>query len=109
MPDQRPDARRRLVHGLRSAFGSEQAAAAGTTGKEPCAGCGEETAAGSVFFSDRRQVTRSDGVRSFLCSDCLGRAHAARKGEALTDADLRVIADNGLMIGVGLLGGGGTV
>jgi hypothetical protein len=32
---------------------------------------------------------------------------AARQGEPLTDHDLATIADNGLMVGVGLLGGGG--
>ena len=74
--------------------------------KEPCAGCGEECAAGSAFYSDRRETNRSDGERTYLCSDCLGRAHAARKGKPLTDADLRTIADNGLMVGVGLLGSG---
>lgn len=75
--------------------------------EEPCVGCGEETAVGSSFFSDRRSITRSDGARVFLCSDCQARAHRARKGGALTDEDLRTIADNGTMIGVGFLGGGG--
>jgi hypothetical protein len=75
--------------------------------EEPCVGCGEETAVGSFFFSDRRDISRSDGARVFLCSDCQARAHRARKGEALTDADLRTIADNGMMIGAGFLGGGG--
>jgi hypothetical protein len=78
-----------------------------SNGEEPCVGCGEETAVGSVFFSDRRDISRSDGARVFLCSDCQARAHRARKGAALTDDDLRTIADNGLMIGVGFLGGGG--
>jgi hypothetical protein len=75
--------------------------------EEPCVGCGEETAVGSFFFSDRRDIIRSDGARVFLCSDCQARAHRARHGEALTDTDLRTIADNGTMIGVGLFGGGG--
>jgi hypothetical protein len=106
MVEQRPDAGGRLVRGLRHALGGESPAPIPPNAKEPCAGCGEETAAGSAFFSDRRQATRTDGARTFLCSDCLRRAHAARKGEPLTDADLRVIADNGLMVGVGFLGGG---
>jgi len=74
--------------------------------EEPCVGCGEETAVGSFFFSDRRDIIRSDGARVFLCSDCQARAHRARNGEALTDADLRTIAENGTMIGVGFLDGG---
>ncbi len=109
MVDQHPGARRRLVNGLQHALGHRPSEPAASTAKEPCAACGEETAAGSAFYSDRRQTTRTDGTRTFLCSDCLGRAHAARKGEPLTDADLRVIAENGLVVGVGLLGGGGGV
>ena len=109
MVDQRPGAGRRLINGLRLALGRGPGEPAVSSAKEPCAACGEETAAGSAFFSDRRQTTRTDGARTFLCSDCLGRAHAARKGEPLTDADLRVIADNGLMVGVGFLGGGGAL
>ncbi len=78
-----------------------------STAEEPCVGCGEETAVGSVFFSDRRAITRSDGARVYLCSDCQSRAHRSRKGEPLSDEDLRTIADNGMMVGAGFLGGGG--
>lgn len=101
------DSGRRLVHGLRRVLGRETADRIASNAKEPCAGCGEETATGSVFYSDRRETTRTGGARAFLCSDCVGSAHAARKGEPLSDEDLRIIADNGLMVGVGLLGGGG--
>jgi hypothetical protein len=73
-----------------------------STTVEPCVQCLEETAAGSVFYSDRLVITRTDGGRSFLCSDCCTRARAAKLGEPLTEADLQVIADNGLMISVGL-------
>ena len=78
-----------------------------STAEEPCVGCGEETVAGSVFFSDRRAIDRSDGVRVYLCSDCQSKAHRARKGEPLSDEALRTIAENGMMVGVGFLGGGG--
>jgi hypothetical protein len=74
---------------------------------EPCLGCGEETAPGSVFYSDRREMNRDDGVRVFLCSDCQGAAHRARKGAPLSEEYLHTIANNGLMIGAGLLTGGG--
>jgi hypothetical protein len=70
-------------------------------------GCGQETAAGSVFFSDRREIAISGGTRAFMCSECQERAHLARKGEPLTDEDLRTIAKNGGMIGAGFLGGHG--
>jgi hypothetical protein len=62
---------------------------------EPCLGCGEETAPGSVFYSDRREIDRDDGMRVFLCSDC-------------RSADLRTIANNGMMIGAGFFTGGGA-
>jgi hypothetical protein len=41
--------------------------------EEPCLKCGEETAIGSVFFSDRREGTAPDGSRYFLCSECRKR------------------------------------
>ena len=39
--------------------------------QEPCLMCGEETAVGSVFFSDRHAAQRPDGTRGFLCSECV--------------------------------------
>ena len=80
------------------------AAVPASAAEEPCAGCGEETAVGSVFFSDRRQT--GSGPRVFLCSECQGKAHRERKGLPLGDADLRIIAGNGMMIGAGFLSGG---
>jgi hypothetical protein len=47
---------------------------------EPCISCGEETAAGSVFFWDRHTVDKPDGTRSYLCSLCAARAHAHYEG-----------------------------
>jgi hypothetical protein len=61
-----------------------------------------------MFFSDRRETDISDGTRAFLCSDCKATAHLARKGEPLTDEDLRTIAKNGFVSGAGFLGGGGV-
>jgi hypothetical protein len=75
---------------------------------EPCLGCGEETAPGSVFYSDRREIDRDDGMRVFLCFDCRSAAHRARKGVPLTEEDLRTIANNGMMIGAGFFTGGGA-
>ncbi len=37
---------------------------------EPCEVCGEETAVGSVFFSDRVEANTPDGRRYFVCSEC---------------------------------------
>ena len=85
---------------------SEDSHALPSTVEEPCVGCGQETVAGSFFFSDRRDIDRSDGGRVYLCSECQSKAHRARKGEPLSDEDLQIIANNGMMIGVGFLGGG---
>ena len=78
-----------------------------STAEEPCAGCGEETAVGSIFFSDRRSTSPDAGPRVFLCSECQAKAHHARMGKPLTDDDIRTIANNGMMIGAGFLTSGG--
>jgi hypothetical protein len=53
---------------------------------EPCLVCGEETAVGSVFFSDRKVVEDPDGTRAYLCSSCVARIRAAGHHEALNSA-----------------------
>ena len=83
---------------------SEPQDAAATTTVEPCVNCHEETAVGSVFYSDRVEIDRKDGSRAYLCSDCHARARAAKDGRPLTEADLQAIGDNGLMIGAGFIG-----
>jgi uncharacterized protein YlaI len=40
---------------------------------EPCFVCALETAIGSPLFSARTGLTRSNGVRTFICSPCLDR------------------------------------
>ena len=46
--------------------------------------------------------------RRYLCDECYAKARAAKGGE-LTEADLRVIAKNGVMIGAGFFTGGGGI
>ena len=41
--------------------------------EEPCRVCGEETAIGSVFFSDRREGKAPDGTKIYVCSECIRR------------------------------------
>jgi hypothetical protein len=106
MPDKRHDSLRSHFSGHPRGDGSTAETPIATV-EEACMGCGQETAIGSVFFSDRREVHVADGTRVFLCSECQSKAHLARKGKPLTDDDLRTIAGNGSMIGVGFLGGGG--
>ena len=86
---------------LRRGRGAPEGSAAPSTTIEPCLECQEETAAGSVFYSDRLEIERKDGSRVYLCADCHARARAARSGKPLTEADLEAIGENGLMIGLG--------
>jgi hypothetical protein len=66
--------------------------------EEPCLGCGEETAVGSVFFSDRRTVGHADDRRTYLCSLCDSRIRSSRRGKPLTDEEVRKIVENGSAI-----------
>ena len=75
--------------------------------EQRCAGCSEETSVGSVFHSDRRVIDAADGSRTYLCSDCLARAAGGRRGEPLTDEELRDLAASAGIGGVNLLGGFG--
>jgi hypothetical protein len=68
---------------------------------EPCLTCGEETAVGSVFFSDRSTIDLGDGQLAFLCSLCGSRIRASRKGEPLTDEEVRNLVRNGTSIALG--------
>ncbi len=73
--------------------------------KEPCAGCGEETAAGSVFYSDRHVIPIEGGASSFLCTLCGARVRSSRRGKPMTDAEVREFVKNGSMAGIAWGGG----
>ena len=55
---------------------------------EPCLSCGEETAMGSVFYSDRLEAELKDGTRGYLCSECARRIRSAGQRQGPTDAEL---------------------
>jgi hypothetical protein len=57
--------------------------------REACAGCGEETGIGSAFYSDRRQIDLKDGSHAFICTDCDQRIAASRRGQPMTEDELR--------------------
>jgi len=65
--------------------------------REPCAGCGEETAAGSVLFSSRRVVAAGADGSHYVCSLCDELAARQRAGRRLSDDELRALIDNGAM------------
>lgn len=53
--------------------------------REACAACGESTAVGTIYFSDRR--TLSDGT--ILCALCNEKAAALHGRPRLTDEETR--------------------
>jgi hypothetical protein len=76
-----------------------------STPLEPCSRCGEETAVGSTYFSDRRSTVGRDGTLLFRCQECLIEEHLNRRGKLRSDEDLESIAAAGLVIGAGVLSG----
>lgn len=77
-----------------------------TIATEPCLACGDETAVGSVLYSDRFPVDQPTGQRVYICGYCRDRIRDSKKGAPLTDQEFRDMANNAAMAGVGLLGGG---
>jgi len=67
--------------------------------EQPCLRCGEDTGAGSVFFSDRHTVEHKDGRRTYLCSLCDAAVRSSRRGKPLTDDEVRNLVENGAAIG----------
>ena len=61
---------------------------------EPCLSCGEETAAGSVLYSDRRVIDRDNSPRTYLCSFCAERLAASRHQKRLSDDEIRRLTNN---------------
>jgi hypothetical protein len=53
--------------------------------QEPCLSYGEETAVGSVFYSDRSAVDNPDGTRGYLCSECSAHVRSAGHREGLSE------------------------
>ena len=72
---------------------------------EPCAACGEETAAGTAFYFDRRAVERAPGETSYVCSSCVARAAKGRRHRGLTDAEIQQLIRNGSMAFIAASGG----
>jgi hypothetical protein len=55
---------------------------------EPCLSCGEETAVGSVFFSDRLTIPRRGGADVFLCPMCEMRIRSSHRPRQLTEEEV---------------------
>jgi hypothetical protein len=55
--------------------------------RQPCASCGDETAAGSPLYPDRKEYARQGGSTMYVCGDCRLRIVGHDRGE-LTEAQL---------------------
>lgn len=64
-------------------------------GVEPCKVCGENTAVGSILYSDRRVIGHADGHRNYICTLCDQRIAASRHGKQLTDDETRRLIETG--------------
>ena len=77
--------------------------------QEPCAICGEETAAGSAFYSDRRATELPNGEAAWICPSCAQRRVRSGRGSPVTEDEAQRLTDNlsaGVM-GWPSYGGGG--
>jgi hypothetical protein len=74
-------------------IGGRQVAPAASV-KEPCASCGEETAVGSVFFSDRLRIPRPDRPDAFVCGLCDAQIRASHKPTRWTHEDVAAFTRN---------------
>lgn len=79
---------------------SDDTAKAMSGNREPCVVCGEETAVGSVFYSDRWTITRDHRSPGYLCSLCGSRVGSSATGRRLTDDELRTLVSNGSVAAV---------
>ncbi len=66
---------------------------------EPCLACGEETAVGSVFYSDRSPAVLPDGASGFLCSGCVERIRA--KGHHVEETSARGVEGSVIVLAQG--------
>jgi hypothetical protein len=62
--------------------------------QEPCISCGEETAVGSVFFSDRLKIPRRGRPDAFLCVLCDAKIRASHNPPRLTHEDVAAFTRN---------------
>jgi hypothetical protein len=66
--------------------------------KQPCLRCGEETAVGSVRYSDRLPAKDADGADGYLCGLCVADIRGTRRGRKLTDEEVRSLARTGSLL-----------
>lgn len=54
---------------------------------EPCSSCGEDTAIGTPFYSNRRVLDANGPNRRFVCSLCVQRTTQKRRRRPMTEEE----------------------
>jgi hypothetical protein len=72
---------------------------------EPCVSCGQDTAAGSLFYSDRRVLDPDGPARRYLCSSCAQAVAHGRKHISMTDKERHALEQGASAFGVFAPGG----
>jgi hypothetical protein len=65
---------------------------------EPCISCGEDTSAGTPFFSDRL-VDRSGNEERYLCSLCAQRAKGSHKIHEMSEEERKKLENAAFVFG----------
>jgi hypothetical protein len=73
---------------------------------EPCISCGEDTAIGTIFYSDRLMLDDGAGRSVPLCTLCDSRIRTSQRGPAMTAEQILQLVKNGSMGGVAWSGRG---
>ena len=72
---------------------------------ESCVSCGEDTAAGSLFYSDRRVLDAESSSPRYLCSLCAEAVAHGRKNVQMTEKEHRALHEGASAFGVFAPGG----
>ena len=86
--------------------GKDQTSTTAVSADERCIACGEKTAVGSVFFSDRHTIAHDDGSKAYLCTLCDARIRSSKRGRRLTDAEVQRIVETDSMAAIAWSSGG---
>lgn len=72
---------------------------------ESCVSCGEDTAAGTQFYSDRRVLDADGATPRYLCSVCAEAVAHGRKNVPMTEKEREALHEGASAFGVFAPGG----
>ena len=67
---------------------------------EPCIDCAEDTAVGTVLYSDRRAIEGLHGLPAFRCALCQARLRPPRPDRRMSEREVRNLVKNGSAAGL---------